>query len=67
MKGSERSYLFYLFFVFYSKKYNVGNALKDLSKKGLALFLIVNLLGVLKPYLGLDLIGPSLVYILFSS
>ena len=34
---------------------------KIYQKKGLALFLIINLLGVLKPYLGLDLIDTSLV------
>ena len=34
---------------------------KIYQKKGLALFLIVNLQGVLEPYLGLDLIDPSLV------
>ena len=34
---------------------------KIYQKKGLTLFLIINLLGVLKPYLGLDLIDPSLV------
>ena len=34
---------------------------KIYQKKGLALFLIINLWGVLKPYLGLDLIDPSLV------
>ena len=33
----------------------------------LALFLIVNLLGVLKPYLGLDLIDPSLVFIFLDN
>jgi len=33
----------FIVFVFQSKKYNFENALKDLSKKGLALFLIVNL------------------------
>ena len=31
----------------------------------LALFLIVNLKGVLKPYLGLDLIDPGLVLSIF--
>ena len=39
---------------------------KIYQKKGLALFLIINLLGVLKPYLGLDLIDPSLVLSLKS-
>ena len=34
---------------------------KIYQKKGLALFLIVNLYGVLKPYLGLDIIDPGLV------
>ena len=37
---------------------------KIYQKKGLALFRIINLLGVLKPYLGLDLIDPSLVDII---
>ena len=57
-----------IFFLYFNRKSKMLEMLSKIyQKKGLALFRIINLLGVLKPYLGLDLFDPSLVLLFVTT